>query len=137
MPEDPITFAGRLVKFAPLALTSLGLFILVSAVTGAYRRKLTGTWHDFVSTSRAVGFTTLFIVFATFVGKTSQMFSRLTILLFWISGKSADRPATCPGPGVGPRVGRGGVAILHSGNLPVRGLRAGAGRRAVRRGIAR
>ena len=84
-PEDPISFAGRFVQFAPLALTSLGLFLLVGAITGAYRRKLEGAWRDFVSTSRAIGFTTLFIVFATFVGKSSQLFSRLTILLFWVS----------------------------------------------------
>jgi undecaprenyl-phosphate galactose phosphotransferase len=60
------------------------VFIVVGAVTGAYRRKLEGSWRDFVDTGRAVGVATLFIVFATFVGKTSHWFSRLTVVLFWI-----------------------------------------------------
>jgi len=82
--EEPISFLGRLVQFAPLAFTSLGVFMVVGAVTGAYKRKLEGAWRDFIDTGRAVGIATLFIVFATFVGKTSQLFSRLTILLFWL-----------------------------------------------------
>jgi undecaprenyl-phosphate galactose phosphotransferase len=84
--EEPISFfPGRFIQYTPLALPSVALFLTVAAFTGAYRRNIGGTWQDFVCTARAAGITTLFIVFATFVGKSSQLFSRITLLLFWIS----------------------------------------------------
>jgi len=84
--EDPITFfPGRFLQYAPLILPSLLLFLSVATFSGAYRRKIGGKWQDFADTARVAGITTLFIVFATFVGKTSQLFSRTTILLFWIA----------------------------------------------------
>jgi undecaprenyl-phosphate galactose phosphotransferase len=84
--EEPTPFfPDRFLKYTSIVLPSLVLFLIIAAFTGAYRRKIAGTWADFVCTARAAGITTLFVVFATFVGKLSDQFSRLTILLFWIA----------------------------------------------------